>query len=210
MSFNLVDYFIIAVILLSAVSGLYQGLVKAVGGMISIIAGILAAALYYDDCLVYLEQSFGVVSLLAEMIRNRMPITALSIVPDFSNIVRPNMAYADTAHWLANIILIGVCFILIFLISSKLLNLFWKLIDSLFSWGLLSWINRIMGMVLVVFKNMVIMAVITGLLYPSIELAGKMGFDKALAFSGYIDRSIMADNLIILFNLLKGMLGLNV
>ncbi|MDD3888675.1 MAG: CvpA family protein [Syntrophomonadaceae bacterium] len=210
MIFNLLDYIILAVIVLSAMAGLYKGLVKAVGGIVSIVAGILVAARFYGTCLLYIEKSFGVISLLAAAIRNRVPLTALSLMPGFSTKVNLNQPFVDTAQWLANMLVLAVCFLLIFLVSSKLVNLCFDLVGSLFNRGIFSWVNRLLGMALIMAKNIIIMAVVLGLLYPSIELASRMGFHNALEASRYLQASLLVDNLLVLFNLLKVMLGISV
>lgn len=203
MSWNTVDYFIITLLVISGISGFKQGFIKAIGSLIGMLAGLLFAYIYYTRCALYLEEYYGISSALASIIRDRVPITVMSINSNLAGI-----EFADTAQYLAYLVVLTASFILIYLLSSRILMFLWKGLDHLFSWGVLAAANKTLGMFLTIFKTVVVLVVSAGLIYPALEMASKMGFFFGLiAFQGLHD-SILTAYLLNCFEFLKEMIPL--
>lgn len=203
MDWNTVDYLIIALIVLSGISGFKQGFIKAVGSLVGMLAGLLLAYVYYGQCALYLEEYYGVSSALANVIRGRVPITVVSIDTSLAGI-----EFADTAQYLAYLIIMAVSFIAIYLLSSRVLLILWNGLDHLFSWGILAAANKALGMILIILKTIVVLVIITGLIYPALEMASRMGiYFSLIAFQG-LEQSVLTAYLLSCFALLKDILSL--
>ena len=76
MKLNVLDYAIIAILLLSALAGFRRGLFNVIAGLMGILIGLLAAVIFhrelalYLDCLLYTSQS------PRDRTRPRMPSSA--------------------------------------------------------------------------------------------------------------------------------------
>ncbi len=205
MELNAFDYFVIAILVLSAVSGFNKGFFNAVGNIISLIAGILLAVIYYDNLASYLQEYYGIITALSEVIRSKIPLTVLNM-PSTSLI--NGMNFEDAAHYLAYLLIIAVSFMAIFLLGSKIFQMLWSGLDNLFSWGWLSSINRLMGLTLEVVKNLIILTIMLGLIYPALDLASGMGFYTILLVADTLDKSITASYMLHTYSMLKELAGI--
>ncbi|KUG04355.1 putative membrane protein [hydrocarbon metagenome] len=202
---NAFDYFVIAILILSAVSGFNKGFLNAVGKIVGLIAGILLAVTYYETLASYLQEYYGLVTALSEVIRSKIPITVLNME---SAMLINGMNFDDAAHYLAYLLIIAVSFLAIFLLSSKVIQMLWSGLDSLFSWGWLSSINRMLGMTLEVVKNLIILTIILGLIHPALTLASGMGFYTILLAADTLDKSITASYMLQTYSMLKDLAGI--
>jgi uncharacterized membrane protein required for colicin V production len=209
MHFNLLDYLILGILLVSALVGLRKGLIDALGRITGILAAIVIAVLYYDNCICYLEQQYGLTSLLSDYIREKAPVTAFSTNNGVIGLFNSSQDFVDTANQLAYlIILIGV-FLLSLIIISWFIRLIFSLLNKLFSWGPLGGINKILGMLLIVGKNLVIIAIIAGIIHPAIQTAAQIGWDGAIIANKYMQESYLFGDILNIFNICKDLLGMN-
>lgn len=209
MHFNLLDYGIIAILLLSAITGLRRGFIDALGGMLSTVLALVAAVLYFGDCASYLEKYFNLGNFLTALIKEKVPILALSLDQSILGqglLAAP--AVTDPAHYLAHLLVAAAGFLLVFGLASVVLKLVFACLNSLFSLGLLGGVNRIMGMLLVLIKNLLILVIIFGVAYEPIYLAARMGWDWAGIAAGYMNNSILAARLMDGFVLIKALFGI--
>lgn len=204
MPLNILDYLIIAVLLLSALAGLRKGLVNVVGGLMGILIGLLAAFSFYRELAQYLENAFGINTLLAGFLRDKLPL------PAFDRGLIEALGYApglaDPASYLATTVLTALSFLLILLLGSKLVQIICQLLDSLFAQGILAGVNRSLGMGLLLLKNLVIIAILAGILLPPLELGAQMGMSGALLITQYMHNSLLLEPLLKLFAYLKSLL----
>lgn len=209
MHFNLLDYAIIAILLLSALTGLRRGFIDALGSMLSTVLALVVAVLYFGDCASYLEKYFGLGNLLTTLIKDKVPVLAFSLdqsILGHGLLAAP--AINDPAYYLAQLLVAAAGFLLVFGLASMVLKLLFACLNSLFSLGLLGGVNRIMGMLLVLIKNLLILVIILGVAYEPIYLAARMGWDWAGIASGYMNNSILTAKLMDGFVLIKAMLGI--
>ncbi|MEN6324850.1 MAG: CvpA family protein [Syntrophomonas sp.] len=207
MHFNLLDYGIITILLLSAITGLRRGFIDALGGILSTVLALVAAVLYFGDGAAYLERYFGLGSLLTTLIKDKVPVLALS--PDQSILGQGLLAapaVTDPAHYLAQLLVAAVAFLLVFGLASVVLKLVFACLNSLFSLGMLGGVNRIMGMLLVLIKNLLILVIIFGVAYEPIYLAARMGWDWAGIATGYMNKSVLTAGLMDGFGYIKALL----
>lgn len=183
----------------------------ALGGILGIIVATVGAIVYYDDFAVFLEQNFGVGTLIAELIRDKFPMPAVSTEQGIlDKCWNSGLIATDPAQYLSELLIMIISFLLIVLLLSAIVKLLFKVIESFFSHGFLDWINRIMGMTLVIAKNILLFTLILGIIYPFMESAAKLGLQGALNAIVYINSSIMAARLLKLFVVFKAVIGLNV
>lgn len=193
MNLNLVDCFIIAIIVLSLASGFRQGLIKALGGIIGIAAGVILASAYYDNLALYLEDYYGIITRLADFFREKLFFASLPVgagfIPDPS---LARFAAGDIAYYLASFLVLGLSFLLLFLFLSKIVRFFWNGLDQVFMAGFLEGINRIAGMAVVSIKNLIIIMVFLGFLLPWIKTGSDIGIATFMIVEQGINNSYLA------------------
>lgn len=210
MHFNLLDYGIIAILLLSAITGLRRGFIDALGGIISTVLALVVAILYFRDCASYLDQYFDLSSLLTTLIKENVPVLAFSLDQSMLGpglITLPGLT--DPAHYLAQLLVSVAVFLLLFGLASMVLKLIFTGLNSLFSLGLLGGINRIMGMALVLIKNFLILVILLGLASQPIDLAARMGWEWAGIAAGYLANSVLTASLMVTFEIIKALAGIS-
>lgn len=205
MQFNLLDYIILAIIFISILNGLRLGFIKAITSIVNTVLAIILGFLLYDKVLIYLNHYFNIQTKLTKFIYNKFPVNAFSI--DFPLLKDPILISLTKLNNLAETfsyyIMIVISFFIIFLFSKFILGFLTYVLDGLFSISLLSWINKLLGMLILPAKNLLILMVLLGLTYPAIELASQIGISGALIVFELIEGSIIADKLLNCFDLIK-------
>lgn len=204
MQLNILDYIIIAVLLISALAGLRKGLFNIVGGLMGVLLGLLAAFSFYRELARYLENAWGINTLLTAFLRDKLPLPALN--PDLVKALGYAPELADPASYLATTVLTALSFLIILLLGSKLVQIICHLLDSLLAHGVLSGVNRSLGLSLLLLKNLAIMAILAGALLPSLELGARMGIPGAILTTQYMHDSLLLEPLLKLFAYLKNLL----
>lgn len=211
MNLNLLDYFIIAVIFFSLVSGFRQGLIKALGGIIGITAGVILASAYYDNFALYLEDYYGIITRLADFFREKIFFASLPVgagfVPDPS---LARFAGGDIAYYLASFLVLGLSFVLMFLILSKIARILWNGLNEVFMTGFLEGINRTAGMAAVLIKNLLIIIVFLGFLLPWIKTGSELGIAAFMLMEQAINDSYLAGIMLKIFEEAKRLVWLKV
>jgi uncharacterized membrane protein required for colicin V production len=205
MQLNVLDYAIIAILLLSALAGLKRGLFNVIGGLMGTLIGLLAAILYHRDLALYLEQQFGLSTWLAGVFEEKLPLPALN--PGLVKALDIPVGLADPALYLATSLVIAISFLLILVLGSKLVQLLCELLEGILAHGILSGVNRGLGMGLLVLKNLLIMAVLVGVLVTPLELGARMGLPGALITTQYMHDSFLLEQLLSIFDYIKALLG---
>ncbi|MBO8159653.1 CvpA family protein [Thermosyntropha sp.] len=207
MEFNIIDYFICGIAVLSLISGFRQGFIKALGGIIGIVAGFILALTYYDNLAFYLEDYYGIITLLADFLRERFPFASFPVAQGF--MVNPDLlrlGSGDIAYFLAAFFVLGLSFLLLFLVLSKMVQFIWNLLDQVFMVGILSWLNRLSGMIVVLIKNMIIISVILGIFFPWLKAGADIGVPELIVLKEYINDSFLANKMLTLFENIKSMI----
>ncbi len=205
MQLNVLDYAIIAILLLSALAGLRRGLFKVIGGLMGILIGLLVAVVFHRELALYLEEHFGLSTWLAGVFQEKLPLPALN--PGLVKALDFPAGLADPAFYLATSLVIAISFLVILLLGSKLVQLLCELLEGIFAHGILSGVNRGLGMGLLVLKNLLIMAVLAGVLVTPLELGARMGLPGALITTQYMHDSFLLEQLLNIFDYLKALLG---
>lgn len=204
MQLNILDYAIIAILLLSALAGLKRGLFRVVGGLMGTLIGLLVAILYHRELALYLEQQFGFSTWLAGVFQEKLPLPALH--PGLVKALDFPAGLADPALYLATSLVIAISFLLILLLGSKLVQLLCELLEGILAHGILSGVNRGLGMGLLLLKNLLIMAVLAGVLVTPLELGSRMGLPGALITTQYMHDSFLIEHLLNIFDYVKALL----
>ncbi|MGI6452721.1 MAG: CvpA family protein [Syntrophomonadaceae bacterium] len=209
MQFNWLDGLIALILVISAVSGLRRGFMEAMGSIVGIIVAVFLAVIYHDDLVIFLEAKYGVISYLADKIKGELNLTALSITnPLVDHLDSPSLL-SDPGGYLARLLVTAGAFIVILFMVKLIIDLVIHGLDSLFSHGVLDWMNRMLGMILVMVKNMLFLSIILGILYPVILTGANMGFEGAITTLAVVDNSKFATSLLGIFSLLKALIGFN-
>lgn len=207
MMFNLVDYIIIAILVLSVLSGLQRGFMEALGGIAGTIIAVVAGILYYNEGAVLLEANFGLTGLLTGVIHDKFPLTAIASDSKLLGSLTILPGYSDAGSYLAYLLTLGISFILIVIVCSIIIKLGFRLVSDLINHGILGLANRILGACLVAGKNIIIIAIILGITNPIIKTGAFMGLSGALAVSQLLDQSFFAPELNNIFAVVKDILA---
>lgn len=78
---NWVDYLLIAILVLGAWSGLMRGLVRSVLGLVALGLGFVAAMRYYVPVAQFLNERFGLVTVLSDFYAERFAAPASTALP---------------------------------------------------------------------------------------------------------------------------------
>jgi uncharacterized membrane protein required for colicin V production len=211
MEFNSLDYMIIAVLLLSGFMGYRRGFIASVGGIVGTLLGLGIAFLYRDDAVAYLQEHYGLVSSLTTVLEKRMPIsvwgsnqlTPLSSLPG----INEGLAYVHRQFTeLAYLLVMALCFLLLYMISSYLIKFFCAILEKLFLSGILGGMNQVAGAGTIITQNICIMAALLGVLNTPLGLGEKIGIKGLSQAAVYIQDSALAPYLLNVFLFLQGMI----
>lgn len=204
---NMVDYLLLSVAALCAISGLRQGFITVVGKTVSIIIGLVLAFYYYDDFTAYIEHSLGLVTKLDQFLRVQIPFTAL-VTPDSPFV--PGSGYLDPLNGLARWVVSAICFLLLLVGSSQLIKFGFACFKGLTSIGLVSGINHLLGMTLALLQGILIACVLVGFTVPVIHYAAQMGMHSASVLLFHLNNSVLVTELIQAFHWGQAVLGFKV
>lgn len=204
MQLNLLDY-IIAIFLASGlISGFRQGFVRALGGIVGALAGIILALAYYDNLALYMEDYYGVITLIADFIREKLFLTSIPAMYIFDSLpFWHGGKEADVAYYLASFLVLFLSFVILFVILSRLAGFLWNQLDIVFIAGFLAGINRLAGMLLALAKNFVILAVFLSFLTPFINAGADIGISSLFILRQGIENSYFANIIFKVLNEIK-------
>jgi hypothetical protein len=203
---NLIDVIILALLALSGLTGLREGFVKSFGGLFGTIGAFVVALLFSDDLVLLLEENFGTRTAIADALAGHLPVTALPL--PLSRFLEYELTAPTPADFLAQLILILVCFLFITFMGARILQILFSAVSALVSWGILGWLNSGLGLVLVVVKNLLIIAILLGLVQPAIQLAASLEYTGAQVLLEAMTGSYLVPKLLYIFILVKAMLGI--
>jgi hypothetical protein len=212
MRFNSLDYIIIAILLLSGLIGYKRGFIASVGGIVSTLVGVGIAFLYRNDAAAYLQEHYGVVSSLASALKKRMPISAwgsnqhipLSSLPGLNE----GLAYIHRQFMeLAYLLVVALCFLLLYMMSSYLIKFIFVILEKLFLWGILGGMNQLAGAGTIMTQNFIIMAALLGVLNSPLGLGAKIGIKGISQATVYIQGSALVPYLLKVFVFIQGMIA---
>jgi hypothetical protein len=209
---NSLDYLLLAWLGISALLGFYRGFIAVLGGLASSLIALFIAIIYRSDLALYLEKEFNLQTILAQGIADKLPQPALggSPINQFLPALKTLPIIQAQLAGLAQMILVAISFVLLYIIISKGLRLVWKILEVPFRQGVLGSVNRLAGLLLLAGKDLLIMAVLLGISYPLIKSGGTMGIKGFVKVSGLIDQSQVAPFLMVIFTNLEKLLDLGV
>ncbi len=212
MPVNSLDYLILALLGISALLGFYRGFLSVLGGLASTLIALFVAVIYRNELALYLEKKFGLDMLLSQAIADKIPQPAWSsspagsLLPSLKTLPVVQEQLANFAH----LILVVLAFLVIYIIISKGLRLIWKVLEAPFRSGVLGGINRLIGLILLAGKDLMIMAVVLGILYPFVKTGAGMGWTGFIDIRNLVDKSSLAPYLFDIFAGLERLLGISV
>ena len=199
------DYFIIIVVFLSIWSGYRLGFFQALGGIASILLGLLLALIFSDDAVDYLEQQYGFVTLIADKINQLLPEQLTSVDSVLSLLTGNSISFDQLPYNTAEFFLLIICFILILVLVKIIGSIFFTSLDHLVEDSPLGGLNSVLGSLLVLVKNLLILLLIFGLLTPVLEITGAMGWQGSISLLNYINASFLSGYLYAGFDFLKNL-----
>ena len=208
---NTLDYLILILLGVSALSGFYRGLMAVLGGFASTLIALFIAIVYRNELALYLEKEFGLITLLSQTMADKIPQPALgdSLAGDILPSIKTLPFVQEQLANFAQMIVVAIAFVLLYIIISKGLRLIWKILEGPFYKGLLGGINRVGGMLLLIAKNLLLMAVVLGILVPFLNSGVGMSITGLMDTRLLIDQSWMAHYLLNFFTGMESLLGIS-
>lgn len=207
---NSLDYILLAWLGVSALVGFFRGSLAVVGGLVSSLAGLAGALFYRHDLALFLENKFGLQTMLAQSMAERLPQSVLGgspldkIVPLLQTMPFVQEKLAATAQ----MFLAALSFIVLYIIISKGLLVVWKLLQSPFRHGILGGVDRLAGAVLMAGRDLLIMAIVLGISFPFIHSGAVLGIEGLIKAEAVIDQAWLTPYLQLVFANLEKLLGM--
>lgn len=212
MPMNSLDYIILVLLGISALMGFYRGFLSVLGGFASTLIALFAAVIYRHELARYLEEEFGLKTLLSQTLADKIPQPSWgsslqgSMLPSLKDLP---VIQEQLAHF-AELILVAGSFLLLYIIISKGLRLIWKVMEAPFRRGVLGGINRLAGLLLLTAKDLLIMAVLLGILSPFIKSGAGMAISGFVNMGSLLDHSCLMPYFMDIFTGLETLLGMGV
>lgn len=205
---NTVDYLLLFILALCAWSGVRQGFVLSLGNVITFVASLTLAVLFYDDLSISLERSVGLISALDSFLREHAPLRVLGI--PYGLFVK-GYGVNDSLHYLAYWLVRAACFVIIVLTSRQVLwlSLGW-FEDVITAWPGTSSMNKLLGMALALAQGIVVLTLLTLFALPVLQAMAQMGGDGALALLDGLNHSVLISRMRELYQWGYSTLGLQV
>ncbi|CFW99650.1 Colicin V production, CvpA [Syntrophomonas zehnderi OL-4] len=186
---NAFDYMLLALLGISALKGYNRGFLSVLVRFASTLVALCAAFFFRHDLAGYLEKQFGLKTMLAQAVADKFPQPSWGDLksPDLLPSLKSLPIIQAQLDYFAELVVVVVSFILLYIIISKGLRIIWKLMESPWRQGLLGKINRLAGLLLLVLKDLLIIAVLLGILYPFVQSGAKIGL------SGFVNTKIWLD-----------------
>lgn len=212
MKFNELDYIIMIISALSVLIGYRKGLINSLGGVVSTLAGLGIAFLFHNPAANYLEEHFSAVSdltlLLEQRLFNSADITQPPSIIASLPIVNEGMnAIHRQINEFAYMFVATLCFLLLFVISSQLIKICCLVLERILHWGIMGSVNRLGGALIIFARNVVIMAVLAGVLVSPLELGTQIGIKSASQAESYMNSSVLVPYLLKTFDFMKTAAG---
>jgi hypothetical protein len=129
---------------------------------------------------VALEEKFGLLSLLTEMLNHKLPALAtVETVQKQVSALGGQISTVSPAENLATLILTGIAFFGLFIVTALLLRIIFNLLNQVFDHGVLGFVNRMAGVLLELSKYAIIVLIVVMVLNPLLQTAAGMGFSGA-------------------------------
>lgn len=214
MDFNLLDYIIIIIVLLSALNGYRKGLFASVLSLLALIACLYIAYTYGQVTADYITRHFNAQVSLTEYLQKNIPIlawkpntligdTTFSIFSDycegaFVKICRLFSAAdfnVNPAAYLARILINMSGFILTFFISYLVFTIVLLVLSKLIFKGPAAKVNQLAGMLISIGKTGLLLAVFLIVVVPLLKAGVYVGNEKAVGVMRYVEGSYLLGQL---------------
>jgi hypothetical protein len=211
MRFNALDYLIIIIIAVSILIGYRKGLIRSLGGVVSTLVGLGTAYLLRNPAANYLQEHYGVVSDLTATLEKRL-LNSTGVSESHNMIASLPMVSEGIAAIhrqiteFAYLLVAALCFLAIYMLSSQILKLIWIVLEKTFHHGILEKVNHWGGVLIVLTQDVVIMAVLAGILASPLELGAKIGIRSAFLAANYMEGSVLFPYLLKIFNIMYALI----
>lgn len=201
MTFSILDAGVLIILIISAVVGYRRGLLETSGRIAGIIVGIILAMALSHEASLYLEKRMGLVTQIAKFLSHKT-LPSLAHSPEF---LEPTAtALANPAYSMAMKTVEILSFIFLFILAATLVQMLFRAVENLLGRGLLSGLNRVLGLVVNAAKNLLILTALVGLLASPIRLAARMDLGGAQVADQALENSVLATEMLKAFSWLQG------
>lgn len=208
LAFNTVDYLLLLILVLCALSGARQGFINSLGSVTAFIASLVLAVFFYDDLAISLERYVGLISSLDNFMREHAPLRVLGI--PYALLVKGYNIY-DSVNYLAFWFVRAACFLIIALTSRQLI---WLVLgwfeDAVTTPGSTAAVNKLMGMALAMAQGVIVITLLALFTLPVLRALAQMGGDGALALLAGLNHSVIISRMMELYQWGYSALGLKV
>jgi Colicin V production protein. len=208
MKFNGLDYLVMICIAASILIGYRKGLIRSLGGVLSTVAGLSIAFMFRGPAASYLQDHYNLVNDIASIVEKRLlntagiseqPVTVTALPFVNQGIAAIHRQIVDFSY----MFIAALCFLVLYFITSQLLKLGCRLFERTIGHGILGRLNCGGGVFIVLAQNIIIMAVLAGVLLSPLELGANIGIKSAGLAAGYLDGSVLFPWLLKIFDFIR-------
>ncbi|MGE5415394.1 MAG: CvpA family protein [Acidobacteriota bacterium] len=211
MELNTLDWILLLVVLIAAVSGFRKGFVKCLGGVVAVVAGTVCALSFWDPVTMYLQDNYQLITLVSQKITPNLTLPTFDniegLVPTLFDSV--SYAYQGLAYHVARLIVSAGVFILLAFLVGFLIRFLWRLLEMIFEWGILGAANKITGLLFEVTKAVLIMTLTIGIATPVVNALSRTEVSEAVIAQGYIKDSALVPYLESLYEIMGRISGID-
>ncbi len=207
MEYNGLDLLLSGILVMSIIVGWGQGLVRCLGGTISLILGLIIAAASYKELVFWIEKDWSLQSSLAGWLEKKISASA---IPSFGSMGSSEVGLADPAQYLAYLLLLAICFLVLFFVVISIGQIITTALNEVIKGSWFSGVNRLLGIAAQMLTYTVILSLLIGITYPAIVTGAKLGLDTAAWANELVQGSILAKKLFIIYTALPEALELHV
>lgn len=215
MKFNALDFIMVIILLVSIFTGYRTGLIRSLGGVVSTLAGLGIAFLFRHPAAGYLEDHFSVVSDLTALLEKRLFSSAgiTQLPPLLASLPVINEGLAAIHRQITEftyLFVATVCFLLLFIISSQVLKVCCLILERVLHLAAMGRINHLGGAIIILARNIVIMAILAGVLASPLAMGAQIGLKSASQAETYIESSVLFPYLLKTFDFMRAIACRNV
>jgi uncharacterized membrane protein required for colicin V production len=207
MHINIADCIITAVLILSAVSGFRKGFFASLGKIASAVLAIGTAFYYGNEFMLYPDNKFHIIDILAEHFCQKIPILVMSRESALLSFIMPPESLTELTKQLARFLIEPTAYIVLFFFAYIVFQLLFMFLNRLVSGQFLGGINRILGMILLAIQSVVVIMIVLGMAMPPLEFAARLDIIGAAKLYSCLQDSYLVNYLLEIFGNLKTITG---
>ncbi|MCX5779220.1 MAG: CvpA family protein, partial [Firmicutes bacterium] len=205
---NGLDIVIVIILIVSLIIGYRKGFTGALTGIISTLAGLGVAYVYRQAAAEYLQQNYGLVSILTTYLEKHLGLSlGVSDPGRLTSLPMVNEGLALVQRQINEIaygLVVALCFLIIYMVTSLVISVIALILGKLLPGGSKGVMNRIGGAAIIMAQNVLIMAALVGILQTPMQMSASLGGKGTAQTLTLMQESMLVPYLLKIFAWLQG------